>query len=130
MISANGGLPAHRYTPQVTHRWPQRSEPASPGNEPSLRLWPASAAAFWFNTNGSLYAVYSNPGLLALITQSLKVNLAVSATVNIVRNSVKMTRRWNAVTMKQAHTCLATVACALVKNGKVGHVIMTICNCY
>ena len=29
MISANGGLPAHRYTPQVTQRWPQRSEPAS-----------------------------------------------------------------------------------------------------
>ena len=23
MISANGGLPAHRYTPQVTPRWPR-----------------------------------------------------------------------------------------------------------
>ena len=30
MISANGGLPAHRYTPQVTPRWPRGSEPASP----------------------------------------------------------------------------------------------------
>ena len=30
MISANGGLPAHRYTPQVTSRWPRGSEPASP----------------------------------------------------------------------------------------------------
>ena len=29
MISANGGLPAHRYTPQVTPRWPPGSEPAS-----------------------------------------------------------------------------------------------------
>ena len=29
MISANGGLPAHRYTPQVTPRWPLGSEPAS-----------------------------------------------------------------------------------------------------
>ena len=29
MISANGGLPAHRYTPQVTQRWPQGSEPSS-----------------------------------------------------------------------------------------------------
>ena len=29
MISANGGLPAHRYTPQVTPRWPRVSEPAS-----------------------------------------------------------------------------------------------------
>ena len=28
MISANGGLPAHRYTPQVTQRWPRASEPA------------------------------------------------------------------------------------------------------
>ena len=30
VISANGGLPAHRYTPQVTPRWPRGSEPASP----------------------------------------------------------------------------------------------------
>ena len=30
MISVNGGLPAHRYTPQVTGRWPRGSEPASP----------------------------------------------------------------------------------------------------
>ena len=30
MISANGGLPAPRYTPQVTQRWPRGSEPASP----------------------------------------------------------------------------------------------------
>ena len=29
MICANGGLPAHRYTPQVTQRWPRGSEPAS-----------------------------------------------------------------------------------------------------
>ena len=29
MISANGGLRAHRYTPQVTQRWPRGSEPAS-----------------------------------------------------------------------------------------------------
>ena len=40
MIPANGGLPAHRYTPQVTPRWPRGSEPASaPGKrvaEPRL----------------------------------------------------------------------------------------------
>ena len=30
MISANGGLLPHRYTPQVTQRWPLGSEPASP----------------------------------------------------------------------------------------------------
>ena len=29
MISANGGLPAHRYTAQVTQTWPRVSEPAS-----------------------------------------------------------------------------------------------------
>ena len=29
MISANGGLPAHRYTAEVTPRWPRGSEPAS-----------------------------------------------------------------------------------------------------
>ena len=33
MISANGGLPAHRYTPQVTQRWPRGSEPASGNDE-------------------------------------------------------------------------------------------------
>ena len=38
MISANGGLPAHRYTPQVTHRWPRGSEPASPPVMPQGNL--------------------------------------------------------------------------------------------
>ena len=33
MISANGGLPAHRYTPPVTQRWPRGSEPASQGED-------------------------------------------------------------------------------------------------
>ena len=37
MISANGGLPAHRYTPQVTPRWPRGSEPASEGNNSKKR---------------------------------------------------------------------------------------------
>ena len=35
MISANGGLPAHRYTPQVTPRWPRGSEPASGNPNPN-----------------------------------------------------------------------------------------------
>ena len=38
MISANGGLPAHRYTPQVTQRWPRGSEPASPGGGSRARF--------------------------------------------------------------------------------------------
>ena len=29
MISANGDLPAHGYTPQLTQRWPRGSDPAS-----------------------------------------------------------------------------------------------------
>ena len=29
MISADGGLPAHRYTPQMIQRWPSWSELAS-----------------------------------------------------------------------------------------------------
>ena len=37
MISANGGLPAHRYTPQVTPRWPRGSEPAPNSPNPSQR---------------------------------------------------------------------------------------------
>ena len=37
MISANGGLPAHRYTPQVTQRWPRGSEPASIGDRQLAR---------------------------------------------------------------------------------------------
>ena len=47
MISADGGLLAHRYTPQVTQRWPRTSEPASPpfserceaGSDPRGHLW-------------------------------------------------------------------------------------------
>ena len=35
MISANGSLPAHRYTPQVTQRWPRGSEPASVEQDPA-----------------------------------------------------------------------------------------------
>ena len=38
MISANGGLPAHRYTPQVTQRWPRGSEPASANFRASLSI--------------------------------------------------------------------------------------------
>ena len=40
MISANGGLPAHRYTPQVTPRWPRGSEPASQVERPYQRPVP------------------------------------------------------------------------------------------
>ena len=41
MISVNGGLPAHRYTPQVTPRWPRGSEPASVGDMYShVWMWP------------------------------------------------------------------------------------------
>ena len=39
MISANGGLPAHRYTPQVTPRWPRGSEPASVGLKVGASFW-------------------------------------------------------------------------------------------
>ena len=50
MISANGGLPAHRYTPQVTQRWPRGSEPASlapaeAGALGSLRIIPVRGPA-------------------------------------------------------------------------------------
>ena len=38
MISANGGLPAHRYTPQVTPRWPRGSEPASLSHQSLYRV--------------------------------------------------------------------------------------------
>ena len=59
MISANGGLPAHRYTPQVTPRWPRGSEPASvpSGRRQPRRMAqksqqpPASAGGFIFLKN-------------------------------------------------------------------------------
>ena len=47
MISANGGLPAHRYTPQVTPRWPRGSEPAS---KPEGRL--AVVGGGWVQREG------------------------------------------------------------------------------
>ena len=44
MISANGGLPAHRYTPQVTPRWPRGSEPASLVH---MHVWCAHTRLLW-----------------------------------------------------------------------------------
>ena len=44
MISANGGLPAHRYTPQVTQRWPRESELASVRRCPSPDCPPTGRA--------------------------------------------------------------------------------------
>ena len=44
MISANGGLPAHRYTPQVTPIWPRGSEPASAVSWATWLLFPAVPA--------------------------------------------------------------------------------------
>ena len=41
MISANGRLPAHRYTPQVTPRWPRGSEPASMPDHVVTLAWHA-----------------------------------------------------------------------------------------
>ena len=50
MILANGGLPAHRYTPQVTQRWPRGSEPASPMGSRNIahRFYVMDTEAFHF----------------------------------------------------------------------------------
>ena len=54
MISANGGLPAHGYTPQVTKRWPRGSEPASPlrgqGRPQTLTAVEEAAVVKYMNT--------------------------------------------------------------------------------
>ena len=47
MISANGGLPAHRYTPQVTPRWPRGSEPASMVLRPSFTAHVSRHSLAW-----------------------------------------------------------------------------------
>ena len=43
MISANGVLPAHRYTPQVTQRWPWGSKPASRRPKQQAPMWRTAA---------------------------------------------------------------------------------------
>ena len=65
MISANGGLPAHRYTPQVTPRWPRGSEPASVLNgspQPVLdcELGYCCICGIWllFRVEGGLHFLY------------------------------------------------------------------------
>ena len=57
MISANGGLPVHRYTPQVTPRWPRGSEPASVmGQRHPLQF----ILAYWYvEDNPLLWATFS-----------------------------------------------------------------------
>ena len=52
MISANGGLPAHRYTPQVTPRWPRWSEPASTRTECLTDRSPRGGAQAVLTTQG------------------------------------------------------------------------------
>ena len=49
MISANGGLPAHRYTPQVTEGWPRGSEPASPRGKVQ------SATGQWYDVHADMF---------------------------------------------------------------------------
>ena len=39
-MAAHGGWPAHRYTPQLTQRWPRGSEPASPQTDHHPRPGP------------------------------------------------------------------------------------------
>ena len=67
MISANGGLPAHRYTPQVTPRWPRGSEPASelPEFDPkNLPEWAEEFAEFLLLTGQSHVDVATKCSLL------------------------------------------------------------------
>ena len=81
MISANGGLPAHRYTLQVTPRWPRGSEPASlavplgtstaAGKQykaqeallPSLGTGSSQFISFWAKTSNSSEQGPSGPPL-------------------------------------------------------------------
>ena len=59
MISANGGLPAHRYTPQVTPRWPRGSEPASLKAAEAIKLVLDEGAACMANRT---YQVHPHEG--------------------------------------------------------------------
>ena len=52
MISANGGLPAHRYTPQVTPRWPRGFEPASPQGALLPRVYGTTTSLLWLELRG------------------------------------------------------------------------------
>ena len=61
MISANGGLPAHRYTPQVTPRWPRGSEPASLADQ--LLSWNPSGVSTRNAYFDLLHALYIQCGL-------------------------------------------------------------------
>ena len=61
MISANGSLPGHRYTPQVTQRWPRGSEPASIVRSP----W--GCTTWWAGGAGR------QPGLMVMVVEGAHV---------------------------------------------------------
>ena len=65
MISANGGLPAHRYTPQVTQRWPRGSKPASAASHHS---WLGSAGR-----GGGCLRGWGFPVLCVLVARRVRV---------------------------------------------------------
>ena len=67
MIPANGGLPAHRYTPQVTQRWPRGSEPASIGerdyNESTYIPFASESGQRRRPTDASVKGIHGEPGI-------------------------------------------------------------------
>ena len=76
MISANGGLPAHRYTPQVTQRRPRGSEPAS-------ALAPLATVYFSPPSDGTGDTGVQGRGTKAIATANLQIELPESDPKNL-----------------------------------------------
>ena len=77
MISANGGLPAHRYKPQVTPRWPRGSEPASNHTKFFLSILCLATATMHFRAHHAPTHTHKNT-ILGL--KFVKYNIIVKIT--------------------------------------------------
>ena len=84
MISANGGLPAHRYTPQVTPRWPRGSEPTS---EPMVHPLVLLTVGCFLHDLGFLLPYCNTQPTLALtvvLTTALPVQLDFTSSPRVI----------------------------------------------
>ena len=98
MISANGGLPAHRYTPQVTPRWPRGSEPASPHPHPHSLTGPSSAKVVANREGLGRYACFSLIG-----SETRDIHFSTSAW-----RLCSLTREWSKTAKAKSRTSIST----------------------
>ena len=90
LISANGGLPAHRYTPQVTPRLPRGSEPASKLNPLFCGVW--SSALFFGSKTMDGHPNQRFWGVLSWVGGDIRKKPPPQAMISIIASCISASR--------------------------------------